>query len=106
MNFHDGRVFHFGPVALEFGPAVQKDCSDAPNSKFLIGFSLVNSLACHIFRNQAEHGGNFNSFVISGILAKQADEFCDEFGRCVPQKTCFFRDIAKSTRLVLRLVLR
>ena len=62
VNFHDGRVFHFGPVALEFGPAVQKDCPDAPNSKLLIGFWLVNSLACHIFRNRAEHGGNFQFF--------------------------------------------
>ena len=26
------------------------------------------------------------SFVMSGILAKQADEFSDEFGRCISQR--------------------
>ena len=29
--------------------------------------------------------------MMSGILAKEADEFCDEFGRCVSRNTCFPR---------------
>ena len=42
-------VFHYGPVALEFGPAVQKDSSDAPNSKFLIGFGSSSLLRVNFY---------------------------------------------------------
>ena len=64
---------------------MQKDCSEAPNSKFVIGFGL-SSLS------RGPHMEEMNtSFVMSGIIAKQVDGFsdecCDEFGRCVSQKT-------------------
>ena len=76
-------------VALEFLPAVQKECSDAPNSKFLIGFGLSSLLRVNLFEIGPTTEEIYNSFVMSGILAKQAHEFGDEFGRCVSQKHFF-----------------
>ena len=44
-------IFRIGPVALEFGPAVQEDLSDAPTSKLLIGFGLSKQLRVNFFES-------------------------------------------------------
>ena len=54
---------------------MQKDCSDALSSKFLIGLGLSSLLRGSFFEIGPNMEEIFNSFVMSGILAEQADEF-------------------------------
>ena len=59
--------------------------SHLSGGSLLCRFGLVKSLACQCFPNRTEHGRILNFFMMSGILGKQADEFC----QCVSQKHIF-----------------